>query len=248
MPITGTKEWMPHSANCIDGCRNSCRYCYGCGIALRFGRIKDKSEWENEKQNKNATKRIKLYKGGVMFPTTHDLRIEHRDWWMPFLQGLLEKGNDVLIVSKPQLESINLICSSFYKYKSQIEFRFTIGTLDEHVRKFWEPNAPTMEERVDALNCAYTYGFKTSVSMEPLLTKYPHHVINAIQQFVTETIWIGCMNHMSEKNFTCDTIEWYEKIKDINSYDNIDRIYCELKDNPKIRWKDSVRDLLELKE
>jgi len=248
MPITGTKEWMPHGVNCIEGCFHACLYCYACGIALRFGRIKDKSEWENEKPSKNANKRITFYKGGVMFPTAHDLRIEDRDWWMPFLQGLLEKGNDVLIVSKPHLVSINLICSSFYKYKSQIEFRFTIGTLDEQVRKFWEPNAPTMEERVDALNCAYTYGFKTSISMEPLLTKYPDQVINEIQHLVTETIWIGCMNHMSEKNFTCDTIDWYERIKEINSYDNIKRIYEQLKDNPKIRWKDSVRDLLELKE
>jgi DNA repair photolyase len=248
MPITGTKEWMPNSANCILGCRNFCKYCYGCGNALRFGRIKDRSEWENEKQNKNANKRIKLYKGGVMFPTTHDLRIEHRDWWMPFLQGLLDKGNDILIVSKPQLESINLICSSFYKYKPQIEFRFTIGTLDEYVRKFWEPNAPSMEERVDALNCAYTYGFKTSVSMEPLLTKYPEVVIDKLQPIVTETIWVGCMNHMSTKVFTPDTMNWYNQIKEINTYDNIKRIYEQLKDNPKIRWKDSVRDLLGLKE
>ena len=83
--------------------------------------------------------------------------------------------------------------------------------------------------------------------MEPLLTKNPSEVINAIHNLVTETIWIGCMNHMSASDFTDDTMGWYDSMKKINSYDNIKRIYDELKDNPKIRWKDSIRDLLVLK-
>jgi len=248
MAITGTKEWSPNNANCIDGCKNNCKFCYGCKTALRFGRIKDKSEWEHEKLNKNANKRIKYYEGGVMFPTTHDLRIEHRDWWMPFLQGLLEKGNKVLIVSKPQLESINLICSTFYKYKDQIEFRFTIGTHNDENRKYWEPGAPSIEERLKALECAYTYGFKTSVSMEPLIDRDPDILIEMIDPFVTGTIWIGCMNHMGANDFTNGReLVWYDEMRAINSYKNIMCVYAKLKDNPKIRWKDSVRDLLGLK-
>lgn len=245
MPILGTKEWMPNSRNICDGCENDCLYCYGKMKGIRYKR-RTKEDWHEMRLLKvrQSTKKVE---GGIMFPTTHDLHYRHRDCWLPFLKEMLVNGNDVLIVSKPQLESINLICSTLYKYKSQIEFRFTIGTLNEHVRKFWEPNAPTMEERVDALNCAYTGGFRTSVSMEPVLTKYPDEVINAIQSMVTETIWIGCMNHMSKKDFTCDTIDWYERIQEINSYNNMKRIYEQLKDNPKIRWKDSVRDLLELK-
>jgi DNA repair photolyase len=197
--------------------------------------------------NKRSEKPIKFKEGGIMFPTTHDLPFKHSDWWMPFLKGLLEKGNDVLIVSKPELASIKLICDTFEDYKDKIEFRFTIGTHDDENRKYWEPGAPRMYERITALIYAYESGYKTSVSMEPLLDKRPEILIRYIEKFVTETIWIGTMNHMSIADFQNGReMCWFEEMKRINSRENMQRIYDLLKDNPKIRWKDSVRDLLGL--
>jgi DNA repair photolyase len=240
----GTKEWSDVSKNCIKGCSNDCVYCYGKKGAIHWGRIQ-KENWHAMEYNPNSVKYIKKERGKIMFPTTHDLHIEHVDWWMPFLKGLLEKGNEILIVSKPQFAAINLICESFHQYANQMEFRFTIGT-DEDTRKFWEPNAPPIQERIQALKLAYESGYETSISMEPLLTHTPEKLITKISPYVTGTIWIGKMNYLSAKWFNENTIKWYYEMKSINSYDNMKKVYENNKGNPKIRWKDSVRKLLKI--
>lgn len=182
--------------------------------------------------------------GRIMFPTTHDLHIEHVDWWFPFLKEMLENGNDVLIVSKPEYLAVEAICCKLHKYRKQIEFRFTIGTNDEDTRKFWEPGAPSIGERLIALYYAKSVGYKTSVSMEPLLMLDPAPFIKTFDENVTGTIWIGLMNYLREKDFAPNEMEWYLRQLKINSICNMQKVYDSLKDNPKIRWKDSVRDLL----
>lgn len=243
----GTREWALFNENSIYNCYGDCRYCYAKGMAIRFKRA-TKENWHEERPRNRDLSKIHKVNGWIMFPTTHDLHYIHRDWWMPFLTELLAKGNNVLIVSKPEYESIKYICMNLYQFVNQIEFRFTIGSDDDEVRKFWEPGAPAFSERIDALKFAHGQGYKTSVSMEPLLTTYPEVLIRQIDPYVTGTIWIGIMNHMSAKDFDFDKGEkyWYNEMQELNSYENIYRIYQDLKNNPKIRWKDSVRELLRL--
>ena len=59
-----------------------------------------------------------------------------------------------------------------------------------------------------------------------------------------DTIWIGTMNHMRKSDFKDTELPWYYEQVAINSYENMSRVYSELKDNPKVRWKDSVQKLL----
>lgn len=244
--ILGTKEWMPNSRNRCDGCSNDCRYCYAKLKAIRYKR-RTNENWHEMRLLKvrQSTKKID---GGIMFPTTHDLHYQHRDCWFPFLNEMLENGNDVLIVSKPEYKAINEITWKLYKYVNQIEFRFTIGTDDDTTQQFWEPNAPTIAERIDALKSAYERTYKTSVSMEPLLMLHPDvkPFINQIAPYITGEIWIGLMNYLNVKDFQGQDLLWFDRQRNINSEWNIKRVYEVLKNNPKIRWKDSVRDLLGL--
>ena len=234
---TGTKEWADANENCITGCSNNCRYCYGKNMAVRYKR-ETAETWPVE--HPRTTAKAKKHKGRTMFPTTHDLHSDRVDWWGPFLHRLLELGNDVLIVSKPQFRSIRYICENFEQYRDQIEFRFTIGTANQETIEYWEPGAPSYNERVIALSYAITRGFRTSISMEPLLTKYPFELIADFCTAVTGEIWIGCMNHY---DFNPAIMEEARQMQ-IQSKENLQRIYNVLKDNPKIRWKDSVQKLL----
>lgn len=200
--------------------------------------------------NPNCEKKIRKYSGRIMFPTTHDLHIEHANWWMPFLTGLLEKGNDVLIVTKPELASVSRICMGLYKYRDQMEFRFTIGTVEDGVRKFWEPNAPSIRERLSALQYVRYRAFKlrTSISIEPMLDYDPGELIKKVDPYVTGEIWIGTMNHMSRNDFKDDEQVWYDRMQEINSYQNIENVYQKFKDHPKVKWKDSIQKMLGLPE
>lgn len=240
MTITGTKDWRPDNENCMEGCQNDCRYCYAKLMAIRYKR-RTTENWHIMEPNKRSKKPIRYLEGGVMFPTTHDLHIEHAGIWMPFLRGLLEKGNDVLIVSKPEYAAIWLICRELAAFKDQIEFRFTIGTNDDRVAAYWEPGAPSPSDRLMAVAHTCTLGYKVSISMEPLLIESPKKMIDALfMDWITGTIWIGTMNHY---HLDPTIPEEAYQIK-VQSHDNMRRVYDSLKYNPKIRWKDSVQKLL----
>lgn len=236
---TGTREWAPNSRNRCRGCKNNCRYCYGKLKAIRYKQATEE-DW-HEMRLLKVRQSTKKAEGGIMFPTTHDLHIEHVDWWGPFLREMLENGNDVLIVTKPQYAAIEWICKNLKEFSDQIEFRFTIGTYDDKVAAYWEPGAPSPSDRLMAIAHACTLGFKTSVSMEPLLIEQPKQMIdNLFMGWITGEIWIGAMNHY---HLHPEIPEEARQIK-IQSRENIQRVYDSLKDNPQIRWKDSVQRLL----
>ena len=58
--------------------------------------------------------------------------------------------------------------------------------------------------------------------------------------WITGEIWIGCMNHYA---LNPEIPEEARQIK-IQGRENMQRVYESLKDNPQIRWKDSVQRLL----
>lgn len=71
---TGTREWSEISLNLGFGCTHKCLYCYAVISALRFGLIKDRSEWGTERINeKILTRKFGRRSGIFMFPTRHDI-------------------------------------------------------------------------------------------------------------------------------------------------------------------------------
>jgi len=180
-----------------------------------------------------------------MFPTMHDIHPNNLDVCVDTLANLLEAGNKVLITSKPKLDCIIEICSVFKEYKDKILFRFTIGTSRNRILNLWEPGAPDFEERFTCLAYAKAKGFKTSVSMEPMLDSETV-VTDALYMspFVTNTIWIGKMNKIDDRVVGIPAEE-KSRIKRGQTPKQVRRIYDALKDNPKIEWKDSFKEDLE---
>jgi len=168
--ISGTREWSVKDFNCCTGCSHNCRYCYARGIALHYNQIK-KDEWPVERIRAKdvSIRHRKKYDGQIMFPSSHDITPNNLDACITKLRNLLIPGNHVLVVSKPHLECIEKICDSLRNFISQILFRFTIGACDDRILSFWEPNAPRYAERKQCLIYAHQVGFKTSVSVEPML-------------------------------------------------------------------------------
>ena len=237
---TGTREWAESNENCISGCSNSCKYCYARDMAIRYKR-ETAETWPIE--HPRTTAKARKHKGRVMFPTTHDLHYEHVNWWGPFLHELLEKGNNVLIVSKPEYRAIHYICENFQNFRDKIEFRFTIGTNDDKTPAYWEPGAPSPSDRFVCIARARAMGYKVSISREPLLIENPKGMIDdLLMGWIDGEIWIGCMNHYA---LNPEIPEEARQIR-IQSRENMQKVYESLKDNPQIRWKDSVQKLLNI--
>lgn len=243
---TGTKEWSDKTVNIGTGCAHGCKYCYAMGMAKRFKRVASPEEWMTEAVNlKKVQKRYQSNGYVYMFPSAHDITPYYLSYATETLKKMLAAGNKVLIVSKPHLECIEALCSELEQYKAQILYRFTIGTLDSEVSKFWEPGAPLPTERIEALKLAYLSEFSTSVSMEPMLGGVDEalQTFKAVSPYVTETIWFGKMNQ--RVNLTApEDIEAFRKIKELQRDSEILRLVSTMGSNQKVAWKDSIKEVV----
>jgi DNA repair photolyase len=217
-------------------------------MAKRFGRVENREEWKTmepvRKKIKKGYRKVEnedpnLY--DIMFPTSHDITLESVYNCLIVLKKLLKSKNTVLITTKPDPECITILTREFKDYKKQICFRFTVTSNFDHVIKKYEPNAPSFRERWHSVNIASSNGFKTSLSMEPFLDIDPIPIINILEPYVNDTIWLGIMSGNIP-----------EELKFNYSEQNLKRIYNKCKDLPervrqKIRFKDSIVNKLKLK-
>jgi len=244
---TGTREWAETSFNIGTGCAHDCRYCYARSMSKRAGTIKSDSEWTTETLKTKMPATTKK-KGWVMFPTTHDITPFYLPMALLTVSELLANGNKVLIVSKPHLECVAAMCRTFEPFKDNVLFRFTIGTSDEDTAKFWEPGAPSIEERLACLTYAFNNEFATSVSMEPMLgtVEEARDLFSAMEINVTDKIWIGKMNKIDQRvvKVSPEVIAKCEAVMENQSNAKIMWLVNELHDHPKIAWKDSIKEII----
>ncbi|MCW4049906.1 MAG: radical SAM protein [Candidatus Bathyarchaeota archaeon] len=237
----GTKEWADYNVNCIKGCGNDCRYCYAKMMGKRFGRCTEETWKDMEIRQDVLNKKFRKFNGRVMFPSSHDIydSPEVKEACYKVIGNLLEADNELLITTKPSLNVVRDIIEKYKEKKNNIQFRFTITSKDNAQLSFWERNAPLYEERKEALILAYKEGFKTSVSVEPFLDERPQDLISEIEPYITESIWVGPMNYVPRKGISNEEEPYYEKIRSISDKTNLKKIYDDLVNMPKIRFKDS---------
>lgn len=249
---SGTREWSEHSFNIGRGCENNCLYCYARADALRRKQIPTYADWSSESLLKNA--RLSSYpkkNGVIMFPTTHDISPFYLPHFIRVASLLLEKGNHLLITSKASTLAMDLMVAAFRKFREQILFRVTIGSLDEGDCAFWEQTAPPAAERIEALRMAREAGFVTSVSIEPMLAGRNEtiRVIRETYPLVSETIWVGKMNKVrSRVNMSIpENAAAVEGIEVLQCDEQILRLVEDVKrfGMYQVRWKDSIKEVIE---
>jgi DNA repair photolyase len=243
----GTSEWSVKTVNCCTGCSHDCRYCYAKGMAIRFKQVTSE-QWHIERiRPKDVSKRHKNYDGQVMFPSSHDITPNNLNACLAVMKNLLVAGNRVLVVSKPHLDCIKTICKMFEPFKEQILFRFSIGACDDQILSYWEPNAPCYDERKECLSYAHRSGFQTSVSVEPMLDSVNiAALIGDLLPYVTQSLWIGKMNHLGRFGKGSDTVlqQAIKEIKRGQTDSIIQSIYRWYKDDPLIKWKKEIKKIV----
>ena len=248
--VFGTEEWAMKNANAIEGCGHNCLYCYAKTMAIRFGR-RTATSWSVETDRLDMVSRVCTGTPcRVMFPSTHDITPNSLPCCMEAMGTLLAYGHSLLVVSKPHLECIEAVCTRFKEFKDKMLFRFTIGSADNAVLSFWEPQAPTFEERVLSLIHVYDAGFQTSVSCEPMLDNNIDGVVSEVLPFVTDAVWIGKANQLRARlkinGASPEIMIRGEELIAWQNDDSIRDLYLRLKDNPKIKWKESIKKVVGL--
>jgi DNA repair photolyase len=251
--VRGTREWAVAEINCSRGCPHGCRYCYARYDQVIRKQLVTESDWANccdlpGEIDKNRS----LYDGQVMFPAAHDIIPDNIESCVKVLDKLLAAGNKVLIVSKPHLECIQRLCREFYDCRDHILFRFTVTARNAEILSFWEPGAPAYQERLMSLRSCYERGFATSVSIEPMLHR--EDVVQMVYEllpYVSHSIWIGKMNRIDTRVSRVGEVgeqfdKEIERITLGQSDQELRLLYKELEHVDKIRWKESVKEVLGL--
>lgn len=162
---------------------------------------------------------------------------------------LLENGNELLIVTKPNYSCMKQLIDKFVSFKSAIQLRFTIGSVSNERLKLWEPSAPNYDDRLSSLKYAFKQGFSTSISAEPLLDETPDALYETLHYYVTGSIWIGKMNFPDRRikmnSATTEVPPYVKELMEAQSDKNIIEIYKRYKDNPMIEWKESIKKVIE---
>jgi len=203
-------------------------------MAARFNRIPEKG-WEYPIIKSDLFSHLPQ-NTTVMLPSTHDITEHNIGDMLVLISKLLKRNNQLLIVSKPRIKCIELLCNNeiITQYKEKIIFRFTIGSIDNKILQYWEPNAPSFEERIECVEYALEKEFPVTISCEPLLDSIFIPLIlklanySSYSGFRINEIWIGAMN--------------YIKNSPIIDYQAIYN-YCS--DLPTIKWKESFRKHLD---
>ena len=250
-PPTGTQEWAASNVNIQDGCEHDCRYCYAKTMAIRFKRATaaswSKPRLRQHDLNRGFTKRA----GRIMFPTAHDITARNLDECLAVLTRMLAAGNDLLIVSKPRPACIARLCDELASYRSQIVFRFSIGSTNDAVLSYWEPGAPSFQERLASLRTAYLKDLQTSVSGEPMLDGNPDALIAAVRPYVTDSIWLGKINRLRNiLPLNCprdpEAVRRGDALVALQSDKAIRALYARHPKDPMIKWKDSIKTVIGL--
>jgi len=134
-------------------------------------------------------------------------------------------------------------------FKDQFIFRFTVGSSNSDTLRFWEPGAPDFEERLASLKYAHWKGYQTSVSCEPMLDDNIQDVVEKVLPYVTETVWIGKPNMLKSRlsingHNDEETMARADDLLQSMSDQFIWDLYDRYKEEPKIRWKDSISKII----
>ena len=242
--LFGTKEWAPFNFNFMNGCSNDCVYCYAKDMAIRFKR-KTPETWKIEESVDMSGKSYSRKSGDIMVPSSHDITPGNIETAVSVIKRLVENGNRLLVVTKPNYGCIKRIVDTFCERRQQLKFRFTIGSADSKVLKLWEPGAPDFDERLKSLRYAFDNSYSTSISCEPLLDEHFDALYEKVAPYVTESIWVGKMNS-AVKRVRDNTAGKFpmEKVQELiasQSDEKIVALFLKYRDNPLVEWKESIK-------
>lgn len=175
-------EYGTWGVNHVQGCSHGCLYCYACSEAKAHGRVRSYEEWCKPKVVANAVEQIRrelarkrtpIDRVHLCFATdpfmwdsaTGSAYSEIADMTLEIMKSLNNQGIPVTLLTKgiyPKLDLSGLHPDN--------QYGITAVSLGEEFRATWEPNTPSVSNRIEALRVLSEAGARTWVSIEPYPT------------------------------------------------------------------------------
>lgn len=172
--ILSKSKVLDYTINPYIGCEHGCTYCYA-RFMKRFTRHKERwGEFVDVKVNAPSLlqREIKRKRAGRVWISGICDPYQPLEKKYELTRGCLEilsrHGWPVTIQTKSPLL---LRDTELFKGFIDVEVTVTIATADENIRQIFEPKAPSIRERIEALEKLHSKGIKTSAMIAPMLPK-----------------------------------------------------------------------------
>ena len=199
-----------YALNAYVGCQHNCVYCYAkfmkrfTGHQERWGAFVDVKINAPDLLAREVTKKAvgKVWISGVCDayqPLERKFALTRR-----CLGILVENGWPVTIQTKSPLVLRDV---DILKQASGSRVGFTITTADEKIRRIFEPGAPPIQQRVDALAALRSQGIRTFVMIAPILPG-AEGLVNMLQGKV-DTVLLDRLNyHYADWAYRKQGMQW----------------------------------------
>lgn len=198
-----SKSGIPGFDFCINpyaGCYHGCKYCYATFMKRFTGHTEEWGSFVDVKINAPEVLQKELRrkeKGRVIISSVTDAYQPAEGKYKitrQCLEVLSEHQYEVDILTKSPLVLRDI---DILKRFRDINVGFTITTDDDKIRKIFEPNAPPINARINALKRLHDNGIKTYVFIGPLLPMNPDALLDKIAPFA-DSFLIDRMNYISK--------------------------------------------------
>lgn len=183
--ILSRSQVNDYTLNPYRGCEHGCRYCYAI-FMRRFTDHKERwGEFVDVKINASELLKVEIRKKkiGMVWisgvcdpyqPVERKYRLTRR-----CLEILIANNWPVTIQTKSPLvlRDIDILMTPQKIYDflgtpiraKNLEVGFTITTAEENIRRIFEPHAPSIDKRIDALRILHLKGIRTFAMIAPVL-------------------------------------------------------------------------------
>jgi DNA repair photolyase len=172
--ILSKSKVFDYTINPYIGCQHSCTYCYARFMKRYAGHKEEWGEFADVKINapsllQREIKRKKVARIWISGTCDPYQPLEKKyELTRKCLETLSKHAWPVIIQTKSSL--VNRDVDLLRKIKG-VEVGLTITTADERVRDMFEPNAPSIKERIETLLNLRSAGIRTFAMIAPLLPK-----------------------------------------------------------------------------
>ena len=205
-------EYSPLACDLYKGCRHGCKYCYGAATEAFETMCESLNPIPDALAKlENDAKRLAGDEREVLFSFSSDPY---------FSEEASEFTREALLICEKYNLKVQLLTKGGMKAyrdfdvlkRNRWKFASTIIFADESLRAEWEPNAPSIASRMEAVRKAHDMGIYTWVSVEPVID-----VNSALKVFEelkgSVDLWkVGKLNHFPdiEKN-----IDWKNYLRTV---------------------------------
>lgn len=170
--VLSASKIYPYVVNPYVGCQHACSYCYArymkkfTGHSEPWGTFVDVKVNAAEVLRREVQKKKKatVWISGVCDPY-QPLEAKYR-LTRRCLEVLIENDWPVVVQTRSPLVLRDL---DVIKEGKEVEVGFSVTTADDAIRRLFEPHAPPIPERVDALDRLHGAGIRTYAMIAPLL-------------------------------------------------------------------------------